>query len=256
MSFFQALFLALVQGVTEFLPISSSGHLVLFQKLFRLSDPPVLFDVLLHLGSLGAILVYFRREIIFLFKEWRSQLKFWSLLIIGSIPAAFFGFFLSGRLEGIFNSLALVGIMWIVFGSTLLFSRLIKAGSKSLEKKNLGSLDALVVGLFQAAALFPGISRSGSTIIGGRMREFSSGTAFTFSFLLAIPAILGAVALELQDGRMTVGLADLSAMVVAGVVGFLSLRFLQQILKSDKFYLFGYYCLGIGILTIYFGFKY
>lgn len=254
MTLFQSIILAIVQGITEFLPISSSGHLVLFQKLFRVTEAPVLFDVLLHLGTLGAILVFFRQEIISLVKDWRKEKKVWVLIIIGSVPAAILGFFLNSEIEEIFNSLTLVGIMWIVFGLLLLLTRWIKVGSKSLEEKNFGIVDALVIGLFQAAALFPGISRSGTTIIGGKIRRFTPETAFLFSFLLAIPAISGATILKLKDGNGAVNpVYGVIAIAVAGVVGYFSLGLLQRTLKSNKFYSFGFYCLAAGFLALLLG---
>ena len=254
MTLFQTLFLALVQGITEFLPISSSGHLVLFQKLFRMTKAPVLFDVLLHLGTLGAILVFFRQEIVSLTKDWRKEKKIWVLIIIGSVPVAIFGFFLNSKIEEIFISLTLVGIMWIVSGLLLLLARLVKVGNKSLEKKNFRTLDALVIGLFQAAALFPGISRSGATIIGGKIRHFTPEAAFLFSFLLAIPAILGATIFELKDGSEAINpVYGVIAIVVAGIVGYFTLGLLQRILKSNKFGSFGFYCLAVGFLALLLG---
>jgi len=254
MTLFQAFFLALVQGITEFLPISSSGHLVLFQKLFRITKAPVLFDVLLHLGTLGAILVFFRQEIISLAKDWGKGKKVWLLVIIGSIPTAILGFFLNSKIEEIFSSLILAGIMWIVFGLLLLLTRVIEAGSKSLEKKNFRVMDALVIGFFQAVALFPGISRSGATIIGGKIRRFTPEAAFLFSFLLAIPAILGATIFKLKDESGAINpVYGVIAIVVAGVVGYISLGLLQRTLKSNKFCSFGFYCLAVGFLALLLG---
>lgn len=252
MTFSQAIFLAIVQGVTEFLPISSSGHLVLLQKIFHLSEPPVLFDVFLHLGSLGAILFFFRKRLIALVKEWRDKERQWVFLIVGSIPAAFFGFLLNSKIEIIFNSLRLLGIMWVGFGIFLLATKIleVRKGVDDLEK--ITWKDALVVGLFQAISLFPGVSRSGSTIVGGLWCKLSSETAFYLSFLLSIPAILGATLLKLKDGSMGgVGLGSgIISVFIAGLVGYFSLKFLEKSLKSDKFYLFGLYCLILGIIVL------
>lgn len=251
MTFFQAIFLAIVQGVTEFLPISSSGHLVLFQKLFRLTEPPVLFDVLLHLGTLMAILVFFRKELCLLVKEWKRKKNQWMFLIIGSIPAAFFGFLLNHKIVAIFDSLKLVSVMWVGFGILLLATKVLKVKEETRNSEKVVWKDAFVVGLFQALALFPGVSRSGSTIIGGLWRKFSKETAFYFSFLLSIPAILGAVFLKLADGSVegTNLWTGVIAMLIAGLVGYFSLKFLEKILKSDKLYLFGFYCLILGIVV-------
>lgn len=252
MTIFQSIILALVQGITEFLPISSSGHLVLFQNIFNISQPPVLFDVLLHLGTLGAIIIFLKKEIWFLIKKWRSNLRIWKLLIIGTIPAAIFGYWLNNLIEEIVSSLKLVGLMWLVMGLMLVLTKKLK---REEEKKKLVEIkwtDAMFIGLFQAFALFPGISRSGATIIGGLWRKLSAKTAFNFSFLLAIPAILGAVGLQLvKNGADGVTLANgILPMIVAGLVGYFSLKFLQKTLASQKIYLFGYYCLALGIMAM------
>jgi len=254
MTFFQALILSIVQGITEFLPISSSGHLVLFQKIFRIDSPPVVFDILLHLGTLAAVIVFFKKRIVSLILDWRQNKKIWLFLIIGSFPAAFLGYFLRRHLTEIFNSLLLLSVAWIFFSLMLLSSYYLFLKKKTLLKKAEESswTDGLVVGLFQAFALFPGISRSGSTMIGSFLRKFSSQAAFELSFLLSIPAILGATGLEMVSGyfngfSLPVGFI---CMVVSGMFGYLSLAVLQKIVVSDKFYYFGYYCLLLGIVVL------
>lgn len=252
MTIFESIFLAIIQGLTEFLPVSSSGHLVLFQKIFGITTPPVFFDVLLHLGTLCAILIFFQKEIISLFKDWKNNIDVWLLLIIGSIPAGIFGLFLSSRLEKIFNSLSLVGTAWIVSGILLLLT---KRFSSRIEKLNdIKKSDALIIGLFQAISLFPGVSRSGATISGGMFRKLSPQTALTYSFLLSIPAILGATFMELKDASITQmnTLIILIPVIIAGLVGFFSLKILKSFLISRKFYVFGYYCLFLGALVLVF----
>lgn len=258
MTGFQALFLALIQGLTEFLPISSSGHLVFFQKLFRLSSPPISFDIWLHFGTLGSILFFFRTEIKMLVQNWREHRKTWELLFWGSVPVAIFGYFFNRQIENVFDSLAVVGVAWILFGILLLSvwkTSRFQATKKSFLQTRW--IDGIFIGFFQALALFPGISRSGSTITAGLWRRFSQEQAFEFSFLLAIPAILGAVVLELNEivlGEISF-FEDILAMLVAGIVGYFSLLFLQKALRSDKFYLFGFYCLAIGLVSLLVGFT-
>jgi len=252
MTFFQAIFLAVVQGITEFLPVSSSGHLVLFQKLFRLGHPPVLFDVLLHFGTLMATMVFFRKELWLLVKEWKERENQWMFLIIGSIPAAFFGFFLNSKIEEIFNPLTLVGLMWIFFGPLLLVTKTLAVEKRAKDLEKITWKDSLIVGLFQAVALFPGVSRSGSTIAGGLFCGISRKTAFYLSFLLSVPAITGAVLLELKGGNLgevSLGTGVFS-ILTAGLIGYYSLRFLKSVLESNKFYLFGFYCLILGIVVL------
>lgn len=250
MKFHQAIILSLVQGITEFLPISSSGHLVFLQKLMPLESPPVFFDVLVHLGTLLAIIVYFRREIIAFFKIPQNFL----LIFIGTLPAAFFGLLLEDKLEMIFNSLFLVGIFWLV-NSGLLFS--LEFIKKEAPKKT-GALkwqDFLFIGLFQALALFPGISRAGSTITAGLWRNQSPESALQISFFLSLPATLGALFLQILNFRPN-ELPSLSISIISlfltSIVGFISLFYLEKILKKGKFPLFGFYCLLLGLTSLVF----
>jgi len=244
MSYSQAIILAIVQGLTEFLPISSSGHLVIFQKLFNLTEPPVLFDVLVHVGTLGAVLVYFRKGLIKI-----SQKTIW-LVIIGTIPAAIIGLLLQDYISQIFNSLKLVGVALLITGGLLLSRRF-----KSLNRRfnSLKWQDAIFVGCFQALAIIPGISRSGSTIVSGLWRKLDRKTAFQFSFYLAIPAILGALALQTPDllysscGYLKQGILG---MIIAGVIGCGALKILEKILISAKLWIFGFYCLVLGIIVL------
>ncbi|MGI5826667.1 MAG: undecaprenyl-diphosphate phosphatase [Patescibacteria group bacterium] len=247
MTIFQAVFLAVVQGLTEFLPVSSSGHLVLFQKIFGFSNPPVFFDVLLHLGTLGSIIIFFKKDLWNLFFDLKKNTHTLKYLILGTIPAVFFGYLFNLQLESTFNSLILVAIAWIFFGLILFLTSKIKNKTKEITWQ-----DSLIVGFFQALALIPGISRSGLTISAGLLRGLSHESAFKFSFLLAIPAILGATIWEAKDIHFTeINLfQDILAIVVAGVVGYLSLRILQKMLKSNMFFYFGYYCMSLGIITL------
>jgi undecaprenyl-diphosphatase len=251
---FEALFLATIQGLTEFLPISSSGHLVLFQKILGIVRPPIFFDVLLHLGTLGSIVVFFRKEIGDLLFHWRRQLDTWLLILLGSVPVALAGLLFNSKVELAFNSLWLVGAAWIFFGSWLLLTGKVKSVNKA---KPITWKDSLFVGVFQALALLPGISRSGSTISAGLIRQLPRESAFRFSFLLAIPAILGATFLEIKEVSLeeAFSLIPFLSMLIAGVVGYLALVLLQKTLKSEKFCLFGFYCLAIGVLALLLAFR-
>lgn len=246
----QALFLAILQGITEFLPISSSGHLVLFQKLFKIATPPVFFDILLHFGTLGSVVVFFRKEITnFFFKK---DKKLFSFLIIGSLPVAIFGFFLKDKIDEIFNSLQLLGIMWTLCGLSLVFSSKIKPQDLTKETTQITWQDSLIIGLFQALAVFPGVSRSGTTILGGMIRKFKYSSVLFLSFFLSIPAIFGSLIFELSRNKFdgtNFSLAIFSAFV-AGLVGYFSLKTLQNILKSNKLKIFGFYCLILGSAVI------
>jgi undecaprenyl-diphosphatase len=254
MSLYAAILLGLIQGLTEFLPISSSGHLAVAQHFIPgFSQPGLLFDIVLHLGTLFAVLIYFRREVGLLVRAlnpadgdttWR---RLWVMLILGTLPAVVVGLSLGALVEQSFAELWVVGTGLLITGALLLGS-----GRLSLEGRELaevGARDALTVGLFQSAALLPGISRSGSTIVGGLTRGLSHDAAARFSFLLSIPAILGAAVYDLP--RVSLLEAGAVAGYVAGfatafVVGYISIGVVLRLLAIKRFHLLGYYCLTAG----------
>jgi len=254
LSLYAAILLGLIQGLTEFLPISSSGHLAVAQHFLPgFSQPGLLFDIVLHLGTLLAVLIYFRREVFLLVRSlapgeggtvWR---RLWIMLIVGTIPAVIVGLLLGGLVERSFEQLWVVGLGLIVTGTLLLSSRALAREGRDLAQ--LDVRDALTVGLFQSAALLPGISRSGSTIVSGLMRGLSHDAAARFSFLLAIPAILGATAYNLP--RVSFLESGAVAGYVAGfatafVVGYICIGVVLRLLAIRRFYLLGYYCLTAG----------
>lgn len=257
MTWWQTIFLSIIQGLTEFLPISSSGHLAIFQKIFNLGTP-VIFDIFVHIGTLLAIIFFFRKELGkilkgLLIKEKASWRIFW-LLVVGSLPALLVGLFLEQYLELIFSSLKLIAFSFLLTGIFLISTKFLK----TKRKKNLSSikwLDALVVGFFQAVAILPGVSRSGSTIVGGLWRNFNRETAFQYSFFLAIPAILGALVLQIPDlknqGFLFLSQSVLGLLVAFGV-GFFSLKTLKKILLNFQFWFFGFYCFLVGFLLLLF----
>lgn len=251
----QLIVLALVQGVTEFLPISSSGHLVIFQKILNISNLPVIFDILLHLGTLISILVFLRKDIINLLINPKENNSVWTMIIVGSIPAIIFGLMLKSKIDSIFNSLKIVGISYIICSLILYSSKFTKKikGSYVKSLKQINWKDAVVTGFFQAIAVLPGISRSGSTITGGLWRNFSPVTAFKYSFLLSIPTILGAVILKAKEVSMiNIGILNIVlAVSISALVGYFSLKYLEKILQTDKLYLFGYYCLVVGLIMLF-----
>lgn len=259
MTLLQAIFLAITQGITEFLPVSSSGHLVFFQKLFKLTEPPVLFDVLLHFGTLLAILFFFKKELCALVIDWREHKKEWLFLSVGTLPAGFLGLFLNSKIKVIFDSLFLLGVSWLFFGLFILLTFRLVIKNDELKKKtqNLNWKNSLVIGFFQAVSLLPGVSRSGLTIIGCLWQKFSRETAFYLSFLLAIPAVLGATFLGLKDGGWgEVPLAaSLVGIVISAIVGWLSLKLLESSLRKNRFYFFGFYCLAAGLLALFLSFH-
>jgi len=256
MFWFQAIFLAIVQGLTEFLPISSSGHLVIFQKIFGLA-PPVLFDILVHVGTLGAIIFFFREDLVKILQGISKREKdswhiFW-LVVIGTIPAIIIGLFLQRDITQIFDSLKLVGVALLITSGLLISTRWFKLLNRQFNQLNWK--DALIVGLFQALAILPGVSRSGSTIVAGLSRKMNRETAFQFSFLLAIPAILGALTLqipELINSQFNYLNQAIGGMVIAGIVGYFSLVILKRFLVKSQLWIFGIYCFLLGTIILIF----
>ncbi len=250
MSLSEALFLSFIQELTEFLPVSSSGHLVLLQKILAFKRPPVFFDILVHVGTLTAVLIFFQKKIFKLVKKTLSgQLNFLFILIIASIPAAAAGLLIESKIEQIFNSLFLLGISFLI-NSVILFSTRKENKQKSI---NLNPQKSLFIGLFQALAILPGISRSGSTITAGLKAGLKKEEAFNFSFLLAIPAILGALLFKIKDLfelNSTNGPASLLGFCVAAITGYFSLKILANFVKKGKLFAFAPYTLLLGILSI------
>jgi undecaprenyl-diphosphatase len=245
-----AVLLALVQGLTEWLPISSSGHLVVIQQLSGL-DVPVAFDILLHLGTLASVIAYFWRDILallkalFTFNARDPGFRTILLLVLGSIPAALVALFFLDLFESLFTNIMVVGAGFITTAAILILSRFNRG------KSEISWPVALVMGLFQALALVPGVSRSGSTISSGLFCGAEKQKVFRFAFLLSIPAIIGATAVEIvKTPSITLDANSLVATVVAAVVGYIAIRLVSRFVMSDRFYLFSIYCLIMGLATL------
>lgn len=262
MSPFEAILLGLVQGITEFLPISSSGHLVIAQHFIEgFEQPGVLFDVMLHFGTLIAVVVYFRKDISAIiscltFKatpENKESKKLSLLIIAGTIPTVIIALSFKDIFEKLFTSLPTVGLMLIVTGTFLYFTKSIKNPDR--EEKDFGVIDAVIIGFVQGMAIIPGISRSGSTIAAGIFRGINPVAAARFSFLLSIPAIIGAVILQARGfnelSLAGVGTYFLGAFV-AGISGYLSIAALMKILMTGHLRFFSYYCWVVGGAVLFF----
>jgi undecaprenyl-diphosphatase len=249
MDIFQAIILGIVQGITEWLPVSSSGHLVLAQTLLGITQP-LIFDIMLHIGSLLVVFVFFWKEIkeliLGVIKFEKEQLNLLLFIILATIPIALIGYFLKDFVDAAFHSLLAVGI-GLIFTALLLFL------SKYPKKKEgkLTWFKSLIIGLFQGIAILPGVSRSGSTISSGMFLGIKKENVARFSFLIFIPAILGAAVLELGSfGAVDNITAMIIGTIVSAVVGFFSLKLLMNIIKKDKFSWFSLYCLLLGIIVI------
>lgn len=262
MDIIKVILLGLVQGLTEFLPVSSSGHLVLAAEILNFHEEGVTFEVFVHLGTLFSVIIAFREDIqkmlmapfqYFGKNSENSEVKqyfFWDIyIIIGTIPAAVIGLLFKSEIESAFSNIFFVIVMLTITGTILLLSKFI---SPKNEKMTLGK--GFLIGIAQAFAILPGISRSGSTIVMGIFLGVNRETSAKFSFLLALPAILGASVLKINDllqiGNGTIPLSYLlTGAVVAFISGYLAILWLLNIVKRGKLEWFAYYCYFIVIVT-------
>ena len=274
MNFFEALLLGILQGLTEFLPVSSSGHLVLAQAFLGLKEPLVFFDVMLHVGTLAAVLVVYRGAIGNLIRggvtsiakrNVSPELTFIWLILLGSIPTGLIAVLFKDTLEAAFDKVWLASVMLIVTGGILQLPRLRRVGAMTTKRashNNVGTSNAAdtgmrwwhapLIGIAQGCAITPGISRSGTTISVALLCGISAKTAAEYSFLLSIPAILGAVVLKMRDVVNTAIPIHIIAggMLAAFVVGYIALRLLLVMLNRGKFSVFSYYCLALGLASL------
>lgn len=261
--------LAFVQGITEFIPVSSSGHLVLLQRILKIDQPMLGFDILLHLATALAVVMFTRREWAGMCRDAVSAIadlrrkipiargsgKYPQLRMLGYIglafmPAAVLGVLVYDTIERLFASLAAAGCGFLVTGVILLATRRQQANNTA---RPLRPGDALTIGLAQAVAMLPGVSRSGLTIAAGLFRGVERTTAARFSFLLSVPTIAAAGVFQLKNGWQMpdcgVGVL-LGACAVAGVSGYAALAVVSRLVARARFHYFGYYCICLGIITL------
>lgn len=270
MNTIEAIILGVVQGLTEFLPVSSSGHLVLFQNLFGLKEPELLFDICLHVGTLMAVLIVFYRDILEILSalvkipatlkpagglpklcQTDPNVRMALLIVIGSIPTAIIGLLFKEIIDHIFGSLAIVGCMLIVTGTLLWLTRRFKGEGRPVTEITLK--EALIIGIVQGLAILPGISRSGSTICTALFLGVDRKVAGRYSFLLSIPAIVGALVLSLDAPELatTIPLTTIIAgSVISAIVGWLALVILLRVVDRGQLHRFAPYCWLVGIVTL------
>ena len=254
MTIIESLISGMVQGLTEFLPVSSSGHLVLVHSFFGFKEPGIFFDICLHAATLGAVLVYFGKDIISLIRERKVA---WILYLgIGTVPAVIAALFFEKEISAFFTSPVQVAFMLIVTG-LVLFAGHAFLIRESGEKKGPTFLSSILVGVAQAFALIPGISRSGMTISSALAVKMKPEEAFRFSFLLSVPAIMGAVlykVITVDAGAALSGniLNYALGMLAAFLTGLIGLRFLWKVIRAQKLYVFGFYCITVGLAGIFF----
>lgn len=272
MSWFEAIVMGIFQGIAEFLPISSSGHLALLQYLFDIKEGNLFFTEMLHFGTLISIFIVYFKDIARIIYEFigliGSLIKgkrvhkltrhqwFGLLIIIGSIPTALIGLTFKDFFESLYTSIIPIGVAFIVTGFLLWIAE--KKGNEGKDVKDIRLLDAVLIGIFQGIAIIPGISRSGSTIVGGLFRGLKKPVATEFSFLLALPATFGAFLLGMKDVAEGGG-AFINGQLVLGVIlsavtGVFAIKALIKLLNNNKLKYFSYYLWALGILTIVMGF--
>ena len=271
MTYLQAVILGFVQGLTEFLPVSSSGHLALLQHFFGISgDNVLLFTVLLHVGTLISVFFMYWRDLWDLIKEFfitiadlltgkglrldeRPIRKLGLLIITASIPTAIIGFAFNDFFEGLYSNILFIGIGFLITGTMLFLSE--RFGSNSRDLKHMNFRNAIFIGILQGIAIYPGISRSGSTLVGGLTTGLKRDFAVRFAFLISVPAIMGSALLEgknaLEEGIDPSVLGPvLAGMAVAAVSGVIAIKAMIKVVSDKKLKYFSYYVWVLGIAVI------
>ena len=253
MSFLESIILAIIQGITEFLPISSSGHLVIAINLFGMSNPEsnLALIVFLHLISLTAIIISFYQDILELLVQPRVIL----MIIIGTIPAGLAGYFLEDKVNELFTGTTFTGVALLGTGIYIILTQFHwKRAEIPLERAPLAS--AFWVGIAQALAIIPGLSRSGLTICTGLLNGYEKRDSIKFSFFLALPVLAGAALLKIKDfSQLKTSFQPITILISGAVcllVSLLAIHFLVRLIRRGKLIYFGWYCLIVGVLTIIF----
>jgi undecaprenyl-diphosphatase len=267
---FEALLLGVVQGITEYLPVSSSGHLVIAQHLFGMKEPALFFDIILHMGTLSAVVWYYYGDLrVMAIKSFSAiskigkgeslkdickaddSLWFVVAIVIATIPTGFIGVLFKEDFEKIFNNVTLVGYMLLVTGFLLLIT--IRRGENGKGDGEIKIRDALVIGLVQGLSITPGISRSGSTIAAALLLGIKRESAAKFSFLMSLPSIVGALVLQARYGLDAIDPVSAGIGFTASTItGCICLAFLVAIVKRGGLAWFSIYCFAAGLFTLFF----
>lgn len=271
MNYFEAIFLGLIQGLTEFLPVSSSGHLALLQHFFGVNaDDVLLFTVMLHVGTLVSVFIMYHKDIAELFIELgltfkdiftgkglrldeRPMRKLGLLIITATIPTAIIGFAFNDFFEGLYGNILFIGIGFLITGTEMFIAERFNTNSRDLDKMNLRN--AIFVGIMQGIAIYPGISRSGSTLVGGLATGLKRDLAIRFAFLISIPSILGSALLEGKDA-LEAGIDPsiagpvLCGMAVAAISGVIAIKAMIKVVSDRKLKYFSYYVWALGAAVI------
>ena len=262
MSWLEAIVLGLVQGLTEFLPISSSGHVRIVPAFFGWEDPGAAFPAVIQLGTMAAVLVYFRADLMAIARAWLRELKVpWReasheaklgwFIALGTIPISIFGFAFSDQIESGARDLYLIGTALILFSFVMLAAEWV--GKRQREITDINERDGLFIGFAQALALIPGVSRSGATISAGLLRGFDRTAAARYSFLLSVPAVVLSGLFELRDlgeGDSASASATVIATLMAFVSGYAAIAWLLRYLATHTLTVFVAYRIPLGILVL------
>jgi len=253
-----AIVLGIAQGLTEFLPVSSSGHLVLLQKIFGINAPGLFFETMLHVGTLLAVFVVLWKDIWEILKKIIQPLT--GFIIIATIPAVIVALAFNDLIESAFESGQFLGICFLITSALLVTAeQLAKRAANKKNGENMNWIDAVIIGVFQAIAIAPGISRSGATISGALSLKLDRDFAARFSFLMSIPAILGALVLQVKDlaksggaaaGESIGALSVAAGTVTAAIVGFFAVKLMLKIIREKSLYGFAIYTAAIGVLVL------
>ncbi|MFH1062680.1 MAG: undecaprenyl-diphosphate phosphatase [Candidatus Omnitrophota bacterium] len=263
------IYLALLQGLTEFLPVSSSGHLVFFQKVFGFQEPLLCFDIILHLATALSVIIFLKKDLQLIIYDtviaikqiikgknfsivWQeyNNFRLGVFVCVAIAPAIIFGLFFHAMIESMFSSLKLVGVSFLGTGTVLFITKYAKQNSRH----DFNLKDALSIGLAQAVAIIPGISRSGLTISSGILRGLDRNLAARFSFILAVPTIIAAGVYKLKHGIGEINISILIltiSFLVAFLSGYVCLIFLSKMIAKAKFHYFAYYCWFMGLISIF-----
>lgn len=275
MTWLEAIIMGLIQGLTEFLPVSSSGHLAIFRNLFHFSpEQGIIFEVLLHVGTLVAVVAVFYKEIgrliveglrligrffkaVFRRLKWsqviaNDEQKFVVFLLVSTLLTVMLVLVIEPWIDGAYQTLLLPGLGLLITGGVLLLS---SRGNEQKTMTDMTLTDAVLIGLAQGVAAMPGISRSGTTIVTGRLRQLNREVAVRYSFILSIPAILGAMVLKGAEALSKPLPVDLLGkyilgMSVSAITGFLCIKFLLVIIRKSRLHYFAYYCFAAGGLAL------
>jgi undecaprenyl-diphosphatase len=255
MDLLKIIILGIVQGLTEFLPVSSSGHLVIFQKLFNINAEALTLEVFLHFGTLVAVVIAYWEDVVDIITFKPAYRKFSYYILLGSVPAGVIGALYQDQIQTAFKSIKVVGFMLLITGVLLWLSDRIE--NQSRAKEDMTIIDSLVIGCAQAFAILPGVSRSGSTIVAGLFKGLNRKLAAKYSFLLSIPVIGGATLLQvadlLKEGFGEFGPLELaSGTLAAAISGYFAIKLLVKLVNQEGLSVFAYYCWTLALVIILF----